>query len=208
MAKINQVEKLAREYVANCSDVVLAIRAVVPNAKDWTEAKCKKHFSSLYEKEPQFWRFVAEYQKEVKKHVALTAADIITKWEQIAQADVGEIVRVKTRYIPCRACLADSDRPDPDCKACKGIGLPVQEVEITDTEKLSPEARFMYDGAKMGKHGIEVKTLSRAWAFDNLAKAKGMFVEKLQLLPPAPMPALPDDPKEASAAYAEWIKGA
>lgn len=208
MAKINQIEKLARAYVAKCSDEIAAIRDVVGNAKEWTDAKCKKHFNSVYEKEPQFWRFVASYQAEVKKHVAMEATDIITIWERVALADVGELVRVQTTAVPCRHCEGENAAMiDPDCPRCQGKGLPMQEVVLTDTDKLSPDARLLYDGAKMGKHGIEIKFLSREKALDNLAKAKGMFIEKVQVVPTPPLPPLPDDPTEASTIYANWVKG-
>lgn len=209
MAKITQIEKLARAYSQHCGDTVAAIKDVVSNAKDWTDAKCRKHFANVYEKEPQFWRYVAEYRKEIKKHVAMEAADIIKTWERIALADVGELVKVATVRQGCRYCDKRPDGgPDPHCQACGGQGVAYQTVLLTDTDKLSDDARLLFDGAKMTKHGIEIKMLSREKALDNLARANGMFIDKLQVLPPVALPPLPDDPQEASAIYSQWVKGA
>ena len=210
MAKINQIEKLARAYVKNCSDEIAAIREVVTNAKDWTDAKCRKHYLSVYEKEPQFWRYVATYQEEVKKHVAMEAADIIRHWERVAQADVSDIVQIKTLRIACKHCWSltpHKDIPDPNCDHCKGEGVPYQTILLTDTDKLTDDAKLLYDGAEWTKHGIKVHMRSRDKALDNLAKAKGLFIEKVQVLPPPPLPPLPDDPTEASTVYSNWVKG-
>ena len=207
MAKLNQVEKLAQAYVANCGDVAAALRQIAGPPKTWTDAKCKKHFVSVYEGDARFWQLVAKYQKAVEQHVAMDAAAIINVWERVAQADISELVKVVTHYKPCKYC-APGDGPDVDCSMCEGKGVPFQDVAITDTDKLSATARMVYDGAEWTKHGIKIKFLSRADALINLAKAKGMFTEKLQLGTIAPeLPPLPDDPNEASRIYGNWVKG-
>lgn len=66
--------------------------------------------------------------------------------------------------------------PSEDCPECFGEGVP--EVFIHDTRKLSPAARAVYAGVKETREGIEVLTLSKEKAAENLARALGMFREK------------------------------
>lgn len=67
--------------------------------------------------------------------------------------------------------------PHPDCPKCEGEGLP--ETWFADTRKLSPAASALFDGVKQTQNGIEIKTLSREKALENVAKHLGMFTEKV-----------------------------
>lgn len=58
--------------------------------------------------------------------------------------------------------------PHPDCPECFGEGT--GKVHFNDTRMLSPAARALYEGAKIGKDGIEIKTASREAARAQLAK--------------------------------------
>ena len=49
---------------------------------------------------------------------------------------------------------------------------------FADTRNLSPAARLVYAGVKEGRDGIEVLTMSKEKAADNLARALGLFKEK------------------------------
>lgn len=66
--------------------------------------------------------------------------------------------------------------PAEDCPECHGEG--VVEVFFADTRNLSPAARLVYAGVKEGRDGIEVLTMSKEKAADNLARALGLFKEK------------------------------
>lgn len=66
--------------------------------------------------------------------------------------------------------------PHEDCPECFGEGF--GETFFHDTRKLSPGARFLYGGVKEGRDGIEILTLSKEKAMDNLARALGLFKEK------------------------------
>lgn len=66
--------------------------------------------------------------------------------------------------------------PHEDCPECFGEGF--GETFFHDTRKLSPGARFLYSGVKEGRDGIEILTLSKEKAMDNLARALGLFKEK------------------------------
>lgn len=66
--------------------------------------------------------------------------------------------------------------PAHDCPECHGEG--VEEVWFADTRHLSPAARLAYSGVKVGRDGIEVLTMSKEKAADNLARALGLFKDK------------------------------
>lgn len=67
--------------------------------------------------------------------------------------------------------------PAEDCPECHGDG--VVEVFLADTRTLSPAARLVFAGVKEGKDGgIELLTMSKERAADNLARALGLFKEK------------------------------
>jgi phage terminase small subunit len=69
-----------------------------------------------------------------------------------------------------------SKEPREDCPECRGDGI--EEVFFNDTRNLSPAARLVYCGVKVGKDGIEVLMLSKEKAMENLARALGLFKEK------------------------------
>lgn len=66
--------------------------------------------------------------------------------------------------------------PAQDCPECHGEG--VEEVWFADTRNLSPAARLVYAGVKVGRDGIEVLTMSKEKAAESLARALGMFKDK------------------------------
>lgn len=66
--------------------------------------------------------------------------------------------------------------PKEGCPECSGEG--VVEVFFNDTRNLSPAARLMYCGVKVGKEGIEVIQLSKEKAMDSIARALSLFREK------------------------------
>jgi len=66
--------------------------------------------------------------------------------------------------------------PNADCPECHGEGI--AEVWYADTRTLSPAARLVYAGVRDGRDGIEILTVSKERAADNLARALGLFKEK------------------------------
>lgn len=71
------------------------------------------------------------------------------------------------------------ERPHPKCPECHGEGH--GDVFVHDTRDLSPSARVLYDGVKITKNGLEVMTLDRGKALENIARHLGMFNDKLTL---------------------------
>lgn len=66
--------------------------------------------------------------------------------------------------------------PAEDCPECHGEGR--SETFFADTRYLSPAARLVYCGVKVGRDGIELLTMSKEKAADNLARALGLFKDK------------------------------
>lgn len=123
---------------------------------------------------------------ERKNRLYITQDTVLLKWWEIANADYNELSSV--RRVACGYCYGDnitmgddddareidpSREPNPDCGICKGEGSP--HVHIADTEKLSPSAKLLYQGAKETKFGIEIQTADRMKALDNVARHLGMF---------------------------------
>lgn len=124
---------------------------------------------------------------ERKKRLFITQDQVVTMWWQIANADYNELSSV--RRVACGFCYGDnitfdsddddardidpSRDPNADCQVCRGEGSP--HVHIADTCKLSPSAKLLYQGAKETKFGIEIQTVDRMKALDNVARHLGMF---------------------------------
>lgn len=67
-------------------------------------------------------------------------------------------------------------RPDPDCKFCFGVGREMRILK--DTRDLSPAARYAFCGVEDIKGSLNVLTLSKANALENLAKHLGVYRDK------------------------------
>lgn len=217
--KQSAIETMARAYVASGGDKAKAVRECRPAMRNKSDKVCEASFDRIYGDVSNFWRRVAELQKQVEAATILSAQQLMERWSLIATADAGKLSRVVTKHIACGACWPDActdyyptgqRKADPNCGRCKGAGVATQFVELGDTDNLPPAERALFDGAKMGKYGIEVRHRSRDEAEKNLARAHGLFTDRLLLgdnnshpeLPP-----LPDDPTEASRVYANIIKG-
>lgn len=208
--KNSMLERLARSYVANCGDVPAALRECAPAFEDKTDNFLTKHFNATYNDIPAFWELVTEYREEVKKEIAMTAADVMMKLTEQATADYTQFTQVVVN--PCGMCWAGVDGavppriPNLRCRACGGQGI--KSVDVTPTAQLTPAARLLYRGAEQTKHGIKIKTADPDKAVELLGRAVGLFTSNLQIaatLVPK-MPELPADQNEASRLYAEWIK--
>lgn len=74
----------------------------------------------------------------------------------------------------------DSTRsPSQDCPECFGEG--VVSPFFKDTRNLSPGAKSLYAGVKVGQGGIEVKMHSKDKAIELLGRHLGMFKDKLEV---------------------------
>lgn len=71
-----------------------------------------------------------------------------------------------------------SDPPNPECPECSGIGNTY--VVPMDTRNLSPQARLLFAGVKQTKDGLEIKLRDQDKALENVARANGMFKDKVE----------------------------
>lgn len=71
-----------------------------------------------------------------------------------------------------------SKDPHPNCPECQGQGT--GEVFAMDSRKVSPEARMLYAGAKVGRDGLEIKTHDQMRALELVGKHIGMFKDKVE----------------------------
>lgn len=193
MVNPNIHEAWAQALVANAMDIAKAWDAVYtdgPNSR-LKSAKSKiAKFNDLIAVNPALWQRVAELQREVDKHIALTAADLIRQYEIIATTDRRGMVDVV-------------DVTDDAGKVM------YQAVRLTPTAEYTPEQALIYEGAKQTAHGIELLMSSKKDAREALARHHGLFNDKLLLAKEGALPELPplpEDPVEAARQYAEWVK--
>src|SRR5690606_20274503 len=69
--------------------------------------------------------------------------------------------------------------PNPDCPECFGEGI--GEVFMHDTRNLSPAAKVLYRGVKIGKGTIEMSMASAEKAQEILAKVLKLTEDKTEL---------------------------
>lgn len=67
--------------------------------------------------------------------------------------------------------------PNPDCPECRGQGE--GRAFVKDTRDLSPEARRLYAGVKVGQNGVEVKMQDRVSALVHVGRHLGMFTDNV-----------------------------
>lgn len=109
-------------------------------------------------------------------------------------------------------------QPHAKCPHCNGEG--VGRVEITDTDKLSPQAARLYQGVKIGSNGsIEVKLRNQDEAMRQLMRIYGVYNPAAMLAPPklakdaekgaqgTETVDVPQDPQQAADYYENFIKG-
>lgn len=98
---------------------------------------------------------------------------------------------------------------NPACPVCAGSG--VEEVWLADTRALPPELRKLITGIEMTRNGVKVSTVDKMEGLTNIAKALGMFQEKIIIQTPGDAggvpSSIPSDPQLAAQTYMAIIKG-
>lgn len=90
--------------------------------------------------------------------------------------------------------------PHPDCPECHGDGL--GEMLVSDTRKLSRVGAQLYEGVKLGKEGLEVKTRSRGDSMAAIGRHRGFFEKDNKV------EVVVTSHEELDATYAEKMKRA
>lgn len=97
--------------------------------------------------------------------------------------------------------------PQPECPNCDGKGI--GRSDLTDTSRLSPQARAAFDGIEQTKDGIKIKMADKHAAAAQFAKLTGYDVPTLKIITQdvpddAELTKLANDP----VALMAWYKGA
>lgn len=162
------------EYIKDFNYKKAAIRAgYSPRAAAQTAHKLSRM--------PHIKKAIDEAIAERMSTLRIEGATVLNMWYNIATVNRSEIVNVVK--IPCGKCFDGEENLaeaiDPICVACRGRG--VDEVVVSDTSSLSPEAQWVFEGAKRTKYGVEVQLADRGKALENLARHMGMFNDKLDI---------------------------
>ena len=125
-------------------------------------------------------RLLEEQRAAREERVEITQDMVLKRWWEIANLDVNELIEY--RRGPCPDCWQQGSKnqmPNADCLRCKGEGH--GHAHMHDTRKLTGAARSVYNGVKIGKEGLQVLTLDRDKALENVAKHLGMFVDRKEI---------------------------
>lgn len=92
------------------------------------------------------------------------------------------LYRAKVEKLPPPDCDGgfDFDKtkpPNPDCPECKGQGHGY--VAVSDTSRVSDQAKLLYAGIKETQHGIEIKMNDQVAALIKAGQHIGMFKDHL-----------------------------
>ena len=85
------------------------------------------------------------------------------------------------RSLGVPSVIDESLPPNEDCKACGGLGM--GKVMVNDTTTLSPIGKRVYCGCESSENSLKVLMLSKERALENLAKALGLFNQRIQVDP-------------------------
>ena len=118
--------------------------------------------------EPQMT--IARYYAEKKKHDTKRDRILIASNNE---TDIGEFPSARMFEF-----VDPNKAPNPECHVCHGTG---EEMRILhDTRKLSPRAKILFCGVESIKGDLNIVTLNKEKAIDNLAKALFLFRERDQ----------------------------
>lgn len=163
MALTNNQMRFCQEYVKLGMNGAQAYLAVYKNCKSADTAR--KHASRLMTKE-DIQKYISELQDKVEEKAIVSIEDIVNELAIIAFGDRTEIAKVSSEDI-----LDDNN---------KVIGVKTH-LDITDTDKLSNEAKKIISGYKMTQAGISVESCDKVKALELLGKYLGMFKDKVQI---------------------------
>lgn len=108
--------------------------------------------------------YIEELQSKVEEKAVVTIEDIVNELSVIAFGDRTEIAKVETE-------------PVVDEKTGK-VKYHRTHLDITDTEKLSVNAKKIVSGYKLTTAGISVETCDKMKALELLGKYLGMFKDE------------------------------
>lgn len=108
--------------------------------------------------------YIEELQSKVEEKAVVTIEDIVNELSVIAFGDRTEIAKVETEPV------ADEETGK--------VKYHRTHLDITDTEKLSVNAKKIVSGYKLTTAGISVETCDKMKALELLGKYLGMFKDE------------------------------
>lgn len=105
--------------------------------------------------------YIEELQKKVEEKAVVSIEDIVNELSIIAFGDRTEIAKVCSENIL-----------DPETNRVLGVRT---HLDITDTDKLSDNAKKIVSGYKLTQAGISVESCDKMKALELLGKYLGMF---------------------------------
>jgi phage terminase small subunit len=196
--KADRVERLTIETDALVRRWQLQIEA---NPNDITQHRrvcCRycwgDNFTYQY-KPSEYAQAKRAHEKERMEALALSSQKL----------DIGEFPTIGGDWYNKRLAINSA------CPECFGEG--VGEVFIADTTKLSGPAQALFEGVTEGRDGIEVRLASKQKAEENLARAAGLYRDKVEVegslivATPQELDEFFEQHMAASAAAAEAVKG-
>lgn len=105
--------------------------------------------------------YIEELQKKVEEKAVVSIEDIVNELSIIAFGDRTEIAKVCSENIL-----------DPETNRVLGVRT---HLDITDTDKLSANAKKIVSGYKLTQAGISVESCDKMKALELLGKYLGMF---------------------------------
>jgi phage terminase small subunit len=132
-------------------------------------------------------RIQSERERIATRH-EMTREELLGALVDIVRADPNELVSM--RCVACTFCWGGKEgqstegegkafsrflEPDPECVWCNGEGFPT--LRISDTTKVSREARALYAGVHQTKEGVKVLMHSKLDAAEKIAKIIGAYEE-------------------------------
>lgn len=196
MAALNDKQAtFVREYLIDLNATQAAIRA----------GYSEKTAASQGERLLRNVEVAAAIQEAMDKRSERTEIDadwVLKRWAKIVEADPNELIQYRRGACPSCAGVepaedaqgahghggslkrskapreAPAGDPNPDCPVCHGEGA--GRVWVADTRKLSPEAKAIYAGVKIGKDGLQVLMHDQPAALVNVARHLGMFKERVE----------------------------
>lgn len=108
--------------------------------------------------------YIKELQSKVEEKAVVSIEDIVNELSIIAFGDRSEIAKVESENII-----------DPETNKVLGVRT---HLNITDTDKLSTNAKKIISGYKMTQAGITVESCDKMKALELLGKYLGMFKDE------------------------------
>lgn len=185
MAKLTPArQRFADEYLIDLN-ATRAYKAAYPKVKDdnVASAAATRLLGNVKVKE-----YISERMAEREKRTEIKQDKVLQELANIAFSNGSVFAQVVER-------LAIDPLTQQPIRDAEGRPVMCQRVELTPTDKLTPEQKAAIAGIKEGRNGIEVSTCDKVKALELLGRHLGMFTDNVNLSATAPVQIINDIPK-------------